>query len=369
MGELGRLLNRRTFLRSTSAAGLGALAASIGHAQVPQRRRTFEIVTRVHVLQPQGRTRIWIPAPLIHPTAYQQSISNTFAAEGGHVRLVEASPHDALGIVAAEFEAGVVPIVTVTSRVVTTNHAVDLSVQRHANLEEPMRGQFLRPTKLLPLDGVVRTTANDITRSARTELDSARAIYDWIVEHTYRDSAIQGCGLGDIRFMLETKSLGGKSLGGKCADLNALFVGLARAAGLPARDVYGIRVAPSQLGYSSLGTASSIVTKSQHCRAEVFLTGIGWVPVDPADVRKVMLEEPPGGLSMADPKVRRAREQLFGAWETNWIAYNFAHDVTLPGSTGRPLPFFMYPQAETGERRLDCLAPDDFRYEITAREI
>jgi len=29
-------------------------------------------------------------------------------------------------------------------------------------------------------------------------------------------------------------------LGGKCEDLSALYAGLARAAGLPARDVYGI---------------------------------------------------------------------------------------------------------------------------------
>ena len=44
-----------------------------------------------------------------------------------------------------------------------------------------------------------------------------------------------------------------RNLGGKCADLNALYVGLARAAGLPARDVYGMRVAKSQKGYKSLG--------------------------------------------------------------------------------------------------------------------
>jgi hypothetical protein len=29
----------------------------------------------------------------------------------------------------------------------------------------------------------------------------------------------------------------------------------------------------------------------------------------------------------------------------------------------------MYPQAETGEGRLDSLNPDSFRYEITSREI
>jgi hypothetical protein len=28
----------------------------------------------------------------------------------------------------------------------------------------------------------------------------------------------------------------------------------------------------------------------------------------------------------------------------------------------------MYPEAETAEGRLDCLDPDGFKYEITARE-
>ena len=94
------------------------------------------------------------------------------------------------------------------------------------------------------------------------------------------------------------------NLGGKCADLNALYVGLARAAALPARDVYGLRVAPSQLGSQSLGPATENVTKAQHCRAEVHLDGYGWVPVDPADVRKVVLEEPPGNRPLDDALVK-----------------------------------------------------------------
>jgi hypothetical protein len=52
----------------------------------------------------------------------------------------------------------------------------------------------------------------------------------------------------------------------------------------------------------------------------------------------------------------------------NWMAYNFAHDVTLPGSTGASLGFLMYPQAETAEGRLDCLDPDNFKYQITSKE-
>jgi hypothetical protein len=53
----------------------------------------------------------------------------------------------------------------------------------------------------------------------------------------------------------------------------------------------------------------------------------------------------------------------------NWMAYNFAHDVALPGSSGPPIGFFMYPQAETAAGRLDCLDPDGFKYEITSREM
>ena len=37
-------------------------------------------------------------------------------------------------------------------------------------------------------------------------------------------------------------------MGGKCADLNALYVGLARSVGLRARHVYGLRIAKSDLG-------------------------------------------------------------------------------------------------------------------------
>ena len=158
-------------------------------------------------------------------------------------------------------------------------------------------------------------------------------------------------------------------LGGKCADLNALYVGLARAVGLPARDVYGIRIAPSRFGYKSLGAGNEVVSKAQHCRAEVFLTGFGWVPVDPADVRKVVLEEPPGHLALNDPKVVAARKTLFGAWEMNWLAYNFAHDIDLPGSSGPRVGFLMYPQAEVDGERLDSLDPDTFKYVITAKEI
>jgi len=82
-----------------------------------------------------------------------------------------------------------------------------------------------------------------------------------------------------------------------------------------------------------------------------------------------VLEEPPGNLPLDHEIVKKARGRLFGSWEMNWMAYNYAHDVALTGSSGAPVGFFMYPQAETADGRLDCLDPDGFKYEITSREI
>jgi len=318
----------------------------------------------VEVLKPSGVTRVWLPAALTSNTPFQKTFSNKFSAEGGTAKMVE-SKADALGMVAATFPAGVKPVLTLTSRIATSNYAVDLSAPGHppkANRAE--LEHFLRSTKLMPTDGIVKATATEITSGAKTDVEKARAIYEWIVDNTFRNPKTRGCGLGDIRYMLESRDLGGK-----CADLNALYVGLARSVGLPARDVYGIRVARSELGYKSLGASSEKVTKAQHCRAEVYLRGYGWVPVDPADVRKVVLEEPPGNRPLDDAMVKKARARLFGSWEMNWMAYNFSHDVALPGSSGAPVAFLMYPQAETADRRLDSLDPDSFKYEITSKEI
>ena len=201
----------------------------------------------------------------------------------------------------------------------------------------------------MPTDGVVKAQADEITRGASTDIQKARAIYDWIVDNTFRNPKTRGCGVGDIRFMLESKDLGGK-----CADLNALYVGLARAAGLPARHVYGLRIAGSDLGYKSLGTSSSRRDEGDSTAARRFIsTATAGSRSDPADVRKVVLEEPPGNRPIDDEMVKKARARLFGSWEMNWMAYNYGHDVVLPGSEGAPCIYFMYPQAETAEGRLD----------------
>ena len=361
-------MNRREFLRAKGSIcacwGLAQAFPALADKPSASGWRTSEVVTRVELLKPSGASRIWLPAPLISDTPYQKTISTRFTAEGGTARL-NKDRENAFGIVSAIFPQNAKPVLTMTSRVSLKNYSVDLSSRKTApHVSGAELDYFLQPSQYVPTDGIVKQTALKAITGAVTDMEKARAIYDWVVENTFRDPKVRGCGRGDIRFMLESGDMGGK-----CADLNALYVGMARSVGLPARHVYGLRIAKSELGYKSLGVATDKATKGQHCRAEVYLRDHGWVPVDPADVRKVALEEPPGNRPLGDQIVSRARDYLFGSWEMNWMAYNYAHDVKLPGSAGKPLVYFMYPQAETSEGRVDPFDPDNFKYEITVKQV
>jgi transglutaminase-like putative cysteine protease len=256
-----------------------------------------------------------------------------------------------------------------TAQVQTQNRAVDWAAGGTKAVTESADPADLRrwiePSTLITTDGIVHKVARQITAGARNDREKVQRIYDWVVVSTYREPKVRGCGVGDIKTMLETQNLSGK-----CADINALFVGLCRASSIPARDIYGIRLVPSAFGYRELGGNPASLKGAQHCRAEVHLKGHGWVAMDPADVTKVMRQETAEWIKDAGhPIVAPVRKALFGAWEGNWMGYNSASDMALPGAQQQKLAFFMYPQAETASGALDPYAPDTFAYQITAREI
>jgi transglutaminase-like putative cysteine protease len=346
-------MNRREFLGAMAITPIAVRGARVAESRI------FEVVTRIELEESHDGGTAWVPLPLKRTAPYQVNRGHTVDGNADATRVAALPGADAEVLVATWGHMMPPPTVTVTSRVETMNYSVPLKAPNGAKRSADLAA-YLKPTKLIPLDGIVKQTSDAITKGRATDLLKARAIYDWIVDNTSRDPDVKGCGLGDIRGMLEMKNLSGK-----CADLNALFVGLARAANLPARDLYGVRLAPSAQ-FPSLGRAGGNVTTAQHCRAEVWADGYGWIPVDPADVRKVILEEK---KAPSDPYVAKVRETLFGSWEGNWVAFNDAHDVALPGSIGKPLPFLMYPQAEVGDSRLDSLDPEHFKYTITAREM
>jgi transglutaminase-like putative cysteine protease len=179
----------------------------------------------------------------------------------------------------------------------------------------------------------IKDLAGRITKSKRPVLAKAQAIYGWIVENMHRDANVKGCGFGEVDKLLET-------LGGKCADIHSVFVALARASGVPAREVYGLRMPAGSSGDA---------TKAQHCWAEFYLPGYGWVVVDPADVAKAILEK---NLTLA--QAQPYREYFFGAVDESRIAYGTGRNIVLsPAQAGAPLPYFMYPYAEADGKMLN----------------
>ncbi len=368
-------MNRRTFLRVAALPAVVAAARTTGVPSVaraqqkeftprPGTWRTFEITTRVEVLEPTGVSRAWLPIPSVK-SEYQKPLGDQWS---GNAKVLKASTDGSYGagMLYAEFASDEpAPVVELTSRFQTQDRAVDWSKKVAAEEDPALLRFWTKPTDLMPTDGIVRETALEVTKGKATDVEKVKAVYDWILATTYREPKVRGCGVGDIKAMLETRNFGGK-----CGDINALFVGLVRSVGVPARDIYGIRVAPSAFGYKALGAGSANISKAQHCRAEVFLKDYGWVAMDPADVTKVAREETSEWLKVEHPLVEAVRPKLFGGWEGNWVAFNTAHDVALPNATqGGKLGFFMYPQSETAQGRRDSLDPDNFKYTISTREI
>ncbi|HZD39867.1 MAG TPA: transglutaminase-like domain-containing protein [Terriglobales bacterium] len=364
-------MDRRSFLKQGMAVSAGLAFGGIpkfmsaANAGDQTGWRTFEVTTKIEVLNPLGASRVWVPLPILKDTDYFKRGGDKWSGNFITARSISYDDYGT-GLLFAEWSPSEAnPSLQMTSTFKTRDRSIELSKSPDPSVGEDkaVLDHYLKPSRLIRTDGIVASTAKGITLGKKTDVDKAKAIYEWIVDNTFRDPKVRGCGIGDISTMLRTGYLGGK-----CADLNALYVGLARAAGLPARDAYGVRCAKSA-EFKSLGAAGNI-TKAQHCRAEVYLSGYGWVPVDPADVRKVVLEEnKPQQLPLDSPKVKKARTKLFGAWEMNWMLYNYSHDLDLPNSNGPEIGFLMYPQAEDGNGRRDSLDPDHFRYTLTSREI
>ncbi len=161
-------------------------------------------------------------------------------------------------------------------------------------------------------------------------VDRARAIYDYIIDHFERDPRIVGCGTGNVPTFLNVRK-------GKCADFSSTFIALARSVGVPAREVYGLRISKE---------TSEDISDDYHCWAEFFAPEIGWVPVDPSDVVKFAGAN---GLALDDPQTLAKREYFFGAVDEHRVRLGTGQEIQLaPAQLLDPLPYFMCPYLEVG---------------------
>lgn len=292
--------------------------------------------------------RLWVP----YPVSDADQLITDISVSGDYVQsAVYSDRMYSTPMLYARWDKG-----TASRKLVLSFHAVRREVvkkdfpAKEGTWDPADYALYLAPTSLGPIDGPVKELADTITAGKTTVLAKARAIYDWICGNMYRDPATKGCGPGDVCALLVTP-------GGKCTDIHSVFVALCRAAGVPAREVFGIRQGKE---------AVVDISTWQHCWAEFFLPGYGWVPVDPADVRKMMLTEK---LGPEDARTKEYREYFWGAWDSYRVKLATGRDLILnPRQTGATLNTFGYPYGEVGGTPLDWLDPKTFKYTFTYRQ-
>jgi len=191
----------------------------------------------------------------------------------------------------------------------------DHAVEHARGVSEGGHALWLQPDRLVPLDERIQKLARDVTKGTTTDLEKARAIYEYTVSTMKYDKSGTGWGNGDIYWACDAKR-------GNCTDFHALFTGLCRASGIPAKFDIGFPL-PEKRGEGEIG--------GYHCWAEFYLKGYGWVPVDASEAWK-------------HPE---KKDYFFGAHDENRVQLSTGRDVALnPPQAGDPLNYFIYPYVE-----------------------
>lgn len=323
-------------------------------AEPPSEWRTYEITTTVNLKGQSGPARFWLPLPLNQDTLYQRTLGHSWTGNPANASM-RRLPDGDLEVFHCEWPNAADAKLQLTTLVTTADRHFDVTKRTVAPEREDILRRNLQASSLIPNDGLAFQLGERILGRIKDPVAQAKAIYDWVVDNTIYDPSLPGCGTGDVRRQLISGQYGGRS-----ADISGLFVAICRAVGIPARCVYGLRTGSSRL-FRSLGISGDDASHGQHVRAEFYIPGYGWVPVDPSDVRRTIALDT---LSDRDSKLISLRKVLFGVWEMNWIAFNLGSDITLPGMNSA-MPFLLHPQLEIGGRTVD----DSAQYSIKTRQV
>ncbi len=280
-----------------------------------QRDFTFEYKATVKDI-PAGtqKLELWIPVP--HDDPYQRITDVHVDTPYPHQILTGDQGNTMLHLEIAQPKESSVPV-TMTFHAVRLERIQPVVLTKANVVKEGELSRWLKPDRLVPIDGQIRTWAQEVVDAAhaQTDLEMARAIYNHVVSSVKYDKTGKGWGRGDIYYACDARR-------GNCTDFHAIFIGYARAMGIPARFAIGFPL-PADRGAGKIG--------GYHCWAEFYAKGIGWVPVDASEAAKNPAK----------------REYFFGAHDENRVELSKGRDEVLtPKQQGDPLNYFVYPYAE-----------------------
>ncbi len=310
------------------AGALGVFLASgllLGAAADRPAERSFELTYSAildGIPKGAGKVALWIPIPKSddHQEIRDVRIESPYPVRltvdpryGNQTAYIEAD-HPAVPSFAVDVSYGVTRKEYV--------HRDFASGRKAGDAGDAALPRDLEADRLVPLNERIRRLAAEVTAGKTTDLEKARAIYDYVLSTMKYDKSGTGWGHGDILWACDAKR-------GNCTDFHALFIGLCRAAGIPARFMIGFPL-PASRGEGAI--------PGYHCWAEFHLRGFGWVPVDASEAWK-------------HPD---KRSYFFGAWDENRVQLSAGRDIVLsPAQAGPPLNYLVYPYGEVDGKAFD----------------
>lgn len=303
-------------LRKVSIVLLPFTLVSLFLAQALKSRHfTFDYAFTVRITEPGQPLEVWFP--MAHSDRYQQvnivskagdlPLEETVEPEYGnrmfHARTAKADK--------SEYHF------SVKYDVVRLEHFAAVTNQRPASASELKR--FLQPDKLVPVTGKPAEIAAQQVKPGMSNMEKARALYDYTFNTMRYEKTGTGWGRGDTLWACDSHH-------GNCTDFHSVFISMARSQHIPARFEIGFSIPDDK-------PASDIA--GYHCWAEFYSSDRGWFPVDISEAWRHQKE----------------KDYFFGAHDVNRIQFSVGRDIQLsPKQQGQPLNYFIYPYAELNRK-------------------
>ena len=273
-----------------------------------------------------------MPLPLSQDTDYFRTLSNSWSGNAEKVELVYEPTYRA-AIVTAVFKPGETrPSLDVVSRFATRERNVELKPGAGMQATREEQALYLKATELMPTDGIVKKTADEITRGARTRrAEGARDLRLDRREHLPR---AQDARLRRRRHQGDARDRQhGRQVRRHQRAVRRRCAAPGRRSG--ARRLRHSRRASRAFGYKSWAPAADITRRST-AAPRSGSQAIGWVAVDPADVGKVdALEERRTGSTTTHGRSRCAA-RCSAAGKATGSPTTYAHDVRAAGLERAP---------------------------------
>jgi len=307
---------------AASGFGFSATSPVSGRVGAPERTFDFTYIAKIPALTADAKaSRIWIPLPqsdayqiisdlkIEAPFAYSRHRDSEYGNEFAYLEVPAANLSAATEVRVTFHGARREHRVSIDGSALAT-HASRMTDTREGELK-----RFLAPDRRVPLRGTIAELSAEQTRGILEPMAKARAIYDYVLATMRYDKSGTGWGNGDAIWACTAKR-------GNCTDFHSLFIGMMRAAGIPAR---------FEIGFSLPEEKHNGPIAGYHCWAEFYLERYGWIPVDASEAWK-------------HPE---KKNYFFGAHDDNRVQFTMGRDIRLdPAQQGEPLNYFIYPYAE-----------------------